>query len=94
MDIKTIRLVAPPTPACFADRLAWAEYLASCMDTKVKSPATRPFVNGSFNSAFTHCADCTPEHRRRMCQEKRCQPPVIAHAAKVEVEPCRLTESC
>lgn len=86
MDIRKIRIVAPPTPACFHDRLAWAEYLATAMDAKVKSEATRPFVNDRFNERFSHCTDCLPKHRVQMCREGRCHPPVIAPVRK-EVEP-------
>lgn len=53
----------------------WADYLAAAMDDKPKSEATRPFANGRFNEHFSHCVDCLPEHRRRMCSESRCHPP-------------------
>lgn len=90
MDIKRIRLVAPPTPACFADRLSWAEYLASAMEAKVKSACTRPFINGRFNASFSHCVDCTAAHRRAMCAEKRCHPPKVAPPE--QAQPCHQTE--
>ena len=86
MDIKRIRIVAPPTPACFHDRLAWAEYLNAAMEDKLKSPLTRPFVDGRFNEQFSHCIDCIPEHRRQMCREGRCKPPVVARPVPIEAE--------
>jgi hypothetical protein len=76
VDIKLIRMVAPPAPACFADRLAWAEYLASAME--IKSEATKPFKQAIYQPSFNWCKDCTREHRRQMVAEHRCNPPVIA----------------
>lgn len=84
MDVKRILIVAPPTPACFVDRLSWAEYLAAAMDVKAKSAATRPFAAGRFNERFSHCTDCTPSYRRQMCAEQRCHPPVIVRSAKAQ----------
>lgn len=75
MDIKLIRIVAPPTPACFGDRLLWAEYLASAMESK--SASTKPFKQAIYQPSFDYCKDCLPEHRRQMVGEKRCSPPVI-----------------
>jgi len=86
LDIKVIRIVAPPTPACFHDRLAWTEYLHAAMEDKLKSHLTRPFVNGRFNEQFSHCVDCITAHRQQMCREGRCKPPVIKAPVSTEVE--------
>jgi hypothetical protein len=75
LDIKLIRIVAPPTPACFPDRLAWSEYLCSAMD--IKTDGTKPFKKAIYQPSFDYCRDCTISHRRQMVAEGRCNPPVI-----------------
>lgn len=84
MDIKLIRIVAPPTPDCFADRLAWAEYLSSAMESK--SAATKPFNKAIYQPSFDFCKDCTPAHRRQMVAERRCKPPVIRRPERTKEE--------
>lgn len=80
MDIKLIRIVAPPTPRCFADRLAWAEYLKSAMD--IKSAETKPFKQAIYQPSFDWCRDCTREHRLQMLAEDRCHPPAIVRTER------------
>ena len=96
MDIAVIRMVAPLTPKCFADRLAWAEYLLSAMESK--SVSTKPFTrDGIFNDSFSHCRDCTTDHRRAMVQQGRCHPPMSAKACAVDAvivkEPAGMREA-
>ena len=87
MDIKLIRIVAPPTPACFHDRLSWTEYLGSAMDSKAhRSGHVPPFIDGRFNEAFSHCIDCLHDHRREMCAQGRCHPPVTPTTRKSEAQ--------
>ena len=79
---QLIRIVAPPTPGCFADRLAWAEYLSSAMD--IKSAATKPFKAAIYQPSFDWCKDCTTEHRRQMVAEKRCNPPTVTRPVRTK----------
>jgi hypothetical protein len=82
MNAKLIAIHAPPTPACFPDRLQWVAYLVSAQE--VKHGVVRPFKVGRFDEAFNHCADCDPAYRRQMLGEGRCNPPVVrtAHREK------------
>lgn len=96
MDIAVIRMVAPLTPKCFADRLAFAEYLHASMQSK--SSSTRPFdASGNFNIGFSWCSDCTTDHRRSMVQQGRCHPPMAAKARAVDAvivkEPAGMREA-
>lgn len=61
---------APPTPACFPDRLQWSAYLLACQqDSKQK-----PFRAGVYRPDFDHCRDCTLEHATRMARDDKCNP--------------------
>lgn len=70
MDIKLIRVIAPPTPACFHDRLAWSEYLHSAQAHKVGK--SRPFEGGLYQAGFNFCRDCLAGHRADMTRQSRC----------------------
>lgn len=75
---------APPTPACFPDRSAWAEYLLMCQDTS-KRDSDKPYASGVFRPDFDFCSDCTAEHKRDMRFAGRCTPSQF-RGVKVEVE--------
>jgi len=71
-NIAQVLDAAPPTPACFADRLAWSEYLlASQKYTKAR---VLPFANGIYQPAFVFCKDCTRAHESEMALAGKCNP--------------------
>jgi hypothetical protein len=72
MNIRLVLDVAPPTPACYPDRVMWAEYLlAAHLSRKVYG---KPFVNGVFNPDWSYCKDCNGEHKALMQASSKCQP--------------------
>lgn len=62
-------VAAPPTPACFPDRLQWAAYLLACQQNKQK-----PFKAGIYRTDFSHCDDCTLAHATHMARLDKCNP--------------------
>ncbi len=74
MDIKLILESAPPTPPCFHDRLAWAEYLRSAQSEKVGK--AEPFKDGKYQEGFNFCRDCNAQHSQDMHKQGKCIPPV------------------
>lgn len=74
-----ISALAPETPPCFADRLAWIEYLMSALKAKHPIPASRLVlieVDGrpAFNPSLNICLDCSAQHSFRMQLAGRCKP--------------------
>lgn len=72
MKQSRISELAPPTPACFHDRLSWSSYLFDCQQGK--RPSSRPFDGGIFKPDFNFCGDCTQEHSRLMSRAGKCKP--------------------
>jgi hypothetical protein len=71
--------LAPAAPACFADRLAWVEYLVSAAEEQ------RPGHRGpldlrksgeepTFNHSFNFCAMCSATYALKMQAQDRCHP--------------------
>lgn len=76
MNIAQALEQAPPTPACFPDRLQWAAYLLSAQENK--RPVKRPFDDkGRFQPGFSFCADCTPAHADNMTARGKCNPGIF-----------------
>lgn len=81
MNLRLALEAAPPTPACFPDRMQWAAYLLSCQET-AKRESGKPFDNsGVFKPEFNFCADCDYDHRNRMREVEKCAP----HAFRIAV---------
>lgn len=64
-DKLTKRGVTRPTPKCFTDR-QWKEYEVHSLDTP---------SNTNRKGYANPCMDCTPEHKREMRAEGRCDHP-------------------
>lgn len=69
MNIKQVLDLAPPTPACFASRTAWSEFLNSAQQGYPK-----PFVKGVFRPTFNYCAECTRDFKEGMEVAGKCHP--------------------
>lgn len=69
MNIKHILDVAPPTPACYASRTAWSEYLHTAQRT-----SSKPFVRGVYRPAFNFCSECTRDFKEGMAAVGKCNP--------------------
>lgn len=74
MNIKLALVIAPPTPACFPDRMQWAAYLLQCHEY-AKRPSASPFdAKGVYRPAWSFCADCTGAHALQMRNAGKCKP--------------------
>lgn len=72
VHISAVLEAAPPTPACFAHRTAWSEYLFSAQKSKI---AVRPFDDrGVYQPYFSFCRDCTQAHTEQMTLAGKCDP--------------------
>lgn len=71
-NIAQVLDAAPPTPACFPDRLQWSEYLLSSQ--RYSKSRVLPFANGIFQPAFVFCKDCTRAHEAEMSASGKCNP--------------------
>lgn len=72
MNIAQVIDMAPPTPACFPDRLMWSEYLLSAQQSKI---AVRPFDDrGVYRPTYNFCRECTQQHEAQMALAGKCQP--------------------
>lgn len=69
MNIKHILDVAPPTPACFPDRLQWAEFLSSA-----QRGGAKPFLRGVYRPTFSFCSECTRDFKASMQEAGKCDP--------------------
>lgn len=84
--MNTIREVldaAPPTPACFPDRIQWAAYL---LQAQQHAKGTGPFRNGKYRPEFPFCSDCTLEHTTAMSRQGKCNPSQFRVIPIVEVK--------
>lgn len=73
-NVHDAHTAAPPTPACFPDRLQWAAYLLQCQE-QGRSQGQRPFdERGIFRPTFNFCSDCTRAHAEAMALERKCKP--------------------
>lgn len=99
---QLVAQLAPPAPPCFSSRDQWLTFLAAACVAGVDGTANEPdlaplvFVRGepaAFNPRFAFCADCTPEHRRRMFLEGRCHPDALrVHERRQEQEAERIRQ--
>lgn len=72
-NIADVLEAAPPTPACFPDRLQWSEYLLASQ--RYSKARVLPFSSiGIFQPAFVFCKDCTRAHEAEMSASGKCQP--------------------
>lgn len=80
MNLRLALEAAPPTPACFPDRMQWAAYLLSCQGDAKREP-DKPFkgceFKPEFKPEFNFCADCDFDHRARMADAGKCAPHVF-----------------
>lgn len=83
---QLVAQLAPPAPPCFSSRDQWVTFLAAAcvagVDGTTRDSNLAPLVlvrgePAAFNPRFAFCADCTPEHRRRMCVQGRCRPDAL-----------------
>ena len=70
MNLKQAIDAAPPTPACFASREAWAGYLLTAQQCNKQ----QPFNNGIYRPQFGFCDDCTLAHSSLMARAGKCNP--------------------
>ncbi len=90
--------LAPLAPPCFADRLAWVEYLVSSAQSQrvggngeERGPLL--FEKGRavrFDYGWSFCTDCLQEHRDRMANAGACRPDFVKRqdAARRETATC------
>ena len=74
MNIKAVFDLAPPTPACFASRTAWSEYLNSAQRDSGARLYAKPFLDGVYRPTFNFCIGCLPEFKAGMREAGKCQP--------------------
>lgn len=70
MKLKHILDAAPPTPACFADRTIWSEFLYSAQ----RDGGAKPFIGGVYRPKFNFCADCPSDFAAGMSAAGKCKP--------------------
>lgn len=69
--LREVLNAAPPTPACFPDRIQWAAYL---LQAQQLGKGQGPFRNGQYRPEHSFCSDCTLEHATRMDRQGKCNP--------------------
>ena len=79
MNIKAVFDLAPPTPACFASRTAWSEFLFSAQQAYPK-----PFVKGVFRPSFNFCSDCPSDFKAGMAAANKCHPSMFRILLRVK----------
>ena len=74
---KLVIELAPVAPPCFADRLAWLEYLCDAQiaaNGHTRGPLDLRKTPTTFNHRLDFCGDCTARFARQMQQQGRCNP--------------------
>lgn len=72
MTLDQVLTAAPPTPACFPDRLQWAQVLHG--DQRHTKARVLPFRNGIYQPAYNYCRNCTAAHESVMATAGKCHP--------------------
>ncbi|WP_114973385.1 hypothetical protein [Rhodoferax ferrireducens] len=72
-NIAQVLDAAPPTPACFPDRLQWSQVLLSAQ--KYTKARVLPFSKaGIYQPEYSFCRDCTTQHAAQMALAGKCNP--------------------
>lgn len=91
MNLSQALDFAPPTPACFPDREAWAGYLLTAQEAAERAhSAGRPFDAAMrYRPVYNFCTDCESGYAMRMRMARKCHPgqflgiPIVHHPVRV-----------
>lgn len=84
---KLVIELAPVAPPCFADRLAWLEYLCDAQiaaNGHTRGPLDLRQAEPRFNHRLDFCDDCTARFSQQMQRVGRCKPDHLLALSKLQ----------